>query len=272
MSNLKAVSGYAPTESEASSSTPTAISIKNLYKRYGNGPVILNDINLDIKKDDFIALIGPSGCGKSTVLKLLAGLTDKTSGDIQFLTSHNKQQPKMGVVFQDANLMPWLTVMDNVALPLGLKGMDKSEANKKAEALIEMVGLGHVKNHYPRQLSGGMKMRVSIARALSVEPELLLLDEPFGALDEMTRDDLNEELLKLRQTHGWSGVFVTHSVTESVFLSSRVLVMSANPGQVYREIKIDFPFPRTAETRQLKAFQEKVVEVTQALHELRSLA
>ena len=248
----------------------TAIAFNSVTKRYGQGPVILDEIDIKIARDDFIALIGPSGCGKSTLLKLLAGLTDITSGEIIYKDSKSNEKLSMGFVFQDANLMPWLTALDNVALPLLLKGVNKKEATSKAEELLNMVGLSHALNHYPRQLSGGMKMRVSIARALSVDPQLLLLDEPFGALDEMTRDDLNEELLKLREDHRWTGVLVTHSVTESVFLSSKVLVMSPGPGRIYRTIDVDFPFPRTADTRRLPEFQEKVLEVTEALHTLRN--
>ncbi|RDV29232.1 ABC transporter ATP-binding protein [Alteromonas aestuariivivens] len=270
MPNLTAATALS--DSEEIRTADPAVSIQGLYKQYGNGPTVLNNINLEIAEDDFIGLIGPSGCGKSTLLKLLGGLESKTKGDIQFLTQQTSPRPKMGFVFQDANLMPWLTVIANVMLPLELNGASKQEAERKAIQLIEMVGLGHVKNHYPRQLSGGMRMRASIARALTIEPQLLLLDEPFGALDEMTRDDLNEELLKLKQLQAWVGVFVTHSVTEAVFLSSRVLVMSANPGEIYREIPIDLPFPRTSETRNLPEFQQKVVEVSQTLHELRNLA
>ncbi|MEM0911667.1 MAG: ABC transporter ATP-binding protein [Pseudomonadota bacterium] len=255
---------------ETEAETSNAIQFDAVSKQYGKGPTVLQNIDLQIAKNDFIALIGPSGCGKSTLLKLLAGLTDITSGDIHFNGVEQGKKLAMGFVFQDANLMPWSTALNNVSLPLLLKGVNKAEAKSKAAELLEMVGLSHAVNQYPRQLSGGMKMRVSIARALSVDPQLLLLDEPFGALDEMTRDDLNEELLKLREDHGWTGVLVTHSVTESVFLSSKVLVMSANPGKIYKTIDVDFPFPRTSATRRLPEFQQKVLEVTEALHALRN--
>lgn len=258
-------------EVNVSAEQSAAITFNSVSKQYGQGPTILHNIDLQIASDDFLALIGPSGCGKSTLLKLLAGLTDITAGDITYAGLDAGKKPDMGFVFQDANLMPWSTALDNVALPLRLKGMNKAEAKDKAAALLDMVGLSHAADHYPRQLSGGMKMRVSIARALSVDPQLLLLDEPFGALDEMTRDDLNEELLKLKEDQGWTGILVTHSVTESVFLSSKVLVMSANPGKIFKTINVDFPFPRTAATRRLPEFQQKVLEVTEALHALRKI-
>jgi len=246
------------------------VHLEQVSKQFGKGPVILDNINLEIQRGDLIALIGPSGCGKSTLLKLIANLIPASSGNINVGGgSAESAREKLGYVFQDANLLPWATAADNITLPLKLKRFSRNQKYKIARKLLSLVGLQHAADHYPRQLSGGMRMRVSIARALSTQPELLLLDEPFGALDEMTRDDLNEELLKLRLVQKWTGVFVTHSVTEAVFLSSSILVMSANPGRIYQEIPVEFPYPRTAETRREPEFQQKVMQVTEALHSLR---
>ncbi|MEM1112532.1 MAG: ABC transporter ATP-binding protein [Pseudomonadota bacterium] len=247
------------------------ISLDGLVKRFGDGPETLTDISLSLARGEFLAMIGPSGCGKSTLLKLMAGLLEPTSGKL--LVGGGKpadSRGKLGYVFQDANLLPWSNILDNVALPLKLAGMEDTKRAERAQAMLELVGLGHVSEKYPRELSGGMRMRVSIARALATEPEILLLDEPFGALDEMTRDSLNEELLRLRELQGWTGVFVTHSVSEAVFLSSRVLVLSANPGRVHDLIDIDLAFPRTASTRADIRFHEQVADVTRRLHSVMS--
>ncbi|MCB1123420.1 MAG: ATP-binding cassette domain-containing protein, partial [Verrucomicrobiae bacterium] len=176
------------------------VQFENLCHRYGNGPLVLEDLNLQVKKGEFISLVGPSGCGKSTILKTLSGLTDYASGNL----SIDGMQPKEAreetfFVFQDANLLPWLRVQTNVELPLRISGESGERRKAKADAMIKLVGLDHAARHFPWQLSGGMKMRVSIARALTVSPKILLLDEPFGALDEMTRDRLNEDLLKIRE-------------------------------------------------------------------------
>lgn len=259
-----------PSQKDTKGTNPF-VNIQSVCKRFGNGPLILDNIDLDIKRGEFVALIGPSGCGKSTLLKLVANLISLTSGKIIVGGGDSTDaKEKLGFVFQDANLMPWMNIRDNVAMPMKLSGLEPSKRNHKAMQMIDMVGLSHVAEHYPRELSGGMRMRVSIARALATEPELLLLDEPFGALDEMTRDDLNEELLKLKQKQGWTGLFVTHSVVESVFLSSKVVVLSANPGCIHKVIPVDMPYPRTAEVRASKLFQDKVMEVTKALHSVRN--
>ncbi len=246
------------------------VSFEKVSKQYASGPQILDSIDLEIARGDFVALIGPSSCGKSTVLKLVANLITQSSGNITVGGGHaSDSSEKIGYVFQDANLLPWATAKENIGLPLKLGHIPKEKRDKVAERLLSLVGLGQAADKFPRQLSGGMKMRVSIARALSTQPELLLLDEPFGALDEMTRDDLNEQLLKLRLIQKWTALFVTHSVAEAVFLSSRILVMSANPGKIFREITVDFPYPRTSITRTNPLFQKKILEVSQALHSVR---
>lgn len=236
-------------------------------KRYGAGPVVLQDLNLDVAPGDFITLIGPSGCGKSTVLKLVSGLSPLTAGEVVVAgTTPRAARDRQAFIFQDATLLPWLTARRNVELPMRLRGRPEAERTKKAEELLEWVRLGHAKDYYPLQLSGGMKMRVSIARALSLAPQLLLLDEPFGALDEMTRHHLNEELLALRERAPFTALFVTHSVEEAVFLSNRILVMAANPGRVHAEVAVDLPGRRDRTLREEPAFQRKVVEVTRLLH------
>ncbi len=246
---------------------PPIVEICDVEKRYGAGPLVLQGINLSVSTGDFISLIGPSGCGKSTVLKLIAGLNPPTAGDISVLgTSPRLARDRQAFIFQDATLLPWLTVEQNTALLLRLRGLPPEERLSQARELLAMVGLDEVRGYYPRQLSGGMKMRVSIARALSVTPELLLLDEPFGALDEMSRFRLNEEILALRARRPFTAIFVTHSVAEAVFLSNRILVMAAHPGRIAAEIAVDFGPTRKRELRGERAFQDKVNEVTRQLH------
>jgi NitT/TauT family transport system ATP-binding protein len=246
------------------------ITVRHLHKRYGQGAPILDDVSLEVASGDFISLIGPSGCGKSTLLKLVAGLTPVSQGTIEVdgMTPANGRE-LMSFIFQDATLLPWRTVLGNIELGLELEGsMNAARRHEKAGDLLKLVGLSNVARHYPRQLSGGMKMRVSIARALATRPRLLLMDEPFGALDEMTRDRLNEEILRLRSEQGWTALFVTHSVAEAVFLSTRIVVLQANPGRIRRDIPVPFPFPRTAALRSDPAFLALVGEVSHALREL----
>ncbi len=249
---------------------PTPIvKLASVRKRYGHGPLVLDGIDLDMARDDFVSLIGPSGCGKSTVLKLISGLSPKTEGDVRVLGKAPRQaRDRQVFIFQDATLLPWLTARQNVEIPLRLRRAADAERVAQAEKFLELVGLAKVWDYYPRQLSGGMKMRVSIARALTLAPELLLLDEPFGALDEMTRHRLNEELLALRAQSPFSAVFVTHSVAEAVFLSNRIVVMSALPGRIHREIRVEFGYPRRATLRETAEFAAKVNEVTRVLHEV----
>jgi NitT/TauT family transport system ATP-binding protein len=242
------------------------IELSGLTKRYGEGQTILGSVNLTISKGEFVSIIGPSGCGKSTVLKLIAGLAVPTSGTIcvDGMTPRNARE-LIAFIFQDATLLPWRTVAQNVGLGLELEGVGKIPRSEKTSQLIELVGLQHMANAYPRELSGGMKMRVSIARALATSPRLLLMDEPFAALDEMSRDRLNEEVLRLRAEQNWTAVFVTHSVAEAVFLSTRIIVLAPNPGRVHAEFPIDLPATRTADLRDTPKFEALMMQVSHAL-------
>jgi NitT/TauT family transport system ATP-binding protein len=252
------------------SETKPFVSVAGLTKRFSNGVTVLDNVSLDVAPGDFVSLIGPSGCGKSTLLKLVSGLSSISGGDITVdgMKPDNARE-LMSFIFQDATLLPWRTVVGNIELGLELEGaMTAPQRRSKAVELLKLVGLSDVANHYPRQLSGGMKMRVSIARALATRPKLLLMDEPFGALDEMTRDYLNEELLRLREEQKWIALFVTHSVAEAVFLSTRVVVLQAKPGRIRRDITIPFPFPRLPNLRSEPAFLDMVGQVSQALRDI----
>ncbi len=245
------------------------VKFTSLQKRYGDGPLILDDINLVVQRDDFVTLIGPSGCGKSTVLKLVSGLSPWSGGTLTVAGMKPREaRNRQAFIFQDATLLPWLTAQANAELPLRLRGVAAAEREAQARQMLELVGLGKVSGYYPRQLSGGMKMRVSIARALTLKPQLLLLDEPFGALDEMTRNRLNEELLALRTQSRFTAMFVTHSVAEAVFLSNRIVVMAAAPGRFHGEVGVDFSYPRLPELRERPEFQAKVNEISRLLHEV----
>ena len=238
-------------------------------KRYGAGPVVLQNLDLRVEPGDFISLIGPSGCGKSTVLKLVSGLSPLTEGTLSVLgTTPRGARGRQTFIFQDATLLPWLTAQRNAELTLRLRGIPARERAERARRMLALVGLGSVSGYYPRQLSGGMKMRVSIARALTLEPQLLLLDEPFGALDEMTRNRLNEELLALRAQTPFTAMFVTHSVAEAVFLSNRIVVMAAEPGRIHAEVRVDFAYPRASVLREQPEYQSKVTEVSHLLHQV----
>jgi len=244
--------------------------VEGVDKRFRDGVTVLENVSLDVGAGDFVSLIGPSGCGKSTLLKLIAGLSPTSGGGITVEGMIPEEaRERMSFIFQDATLLPWRTVVRNIELGLELKGTwTKIQRRAKAEALLRLVGLADVADHYPRQLSRGMKMRVSVARALATTPALLLMDEPFGALDEMTRDYLNEELLRLREEQKWAAIFVTHSVAEAVFLSTRIIVLQANPGRIFRDIPVPFPFPRAAHLRSDPEYLQLVGRVSQALREL----
>jgi NitT/TauT family transport system ATP-binding protein len=228
----------------ASGESPMLLALRNVGKVFSNGVTALSDVDLTIREGDFLSLLGPSGCGKSTALRLIAGLSTPTSGGLDWRGSGFLDRSNIGFVFQEPTLLPWADVFDNVWLPLRLKGVSRAKA---APAVMEMLARVHLtgsENAVPRELSGGMKMRVSIARAMVTKPRVLLMDEPFAALDEITRFKLNNDLLELWQDERFTVVFVTHSVFESVFLSNRVVVMAARPGRVFGELTVDAPYPR----------------------------
>lgn len=249
---------------------PPLVRLQGVSKRFGTGPLVLDNVNLAVDRGEFISFIGPSGCGKSTLLRLLAGLTESSGGSlvVDGMTPENARE-LMFFVFQDANLLPWRRVAENVELPLLLRGDATDRRKKRVRETLATVGLTAAAEKFPWQLSGGMRMRVSIARALSVAPSILLLDEPFGALDEMTRDKLNEDLLEIRERDPFTAFFVTHSVTEAVFLSTRIVVLSANPGRIASVIEVPFPYPRTAELRETPEFLHLQAETARALRAVR---
>ena len=226
-------------------SSAPLVALRNVGKTFPNGTQALTGFDFAVRPAEFVALLGPSGCGKSTALRTIAGLSEPTSGTVEWQPANGMpQQSRIGFVFQEPTLMPWASVFNNVALPLKLKGEPALKIAERVEAVLDRVGLRQFGRSYPRELSGGMRMRVSIARALITEPQLLLLDEPFAALDEITRFKLNDDLLRMWQALRTTIIFVTHSVFESVFLSSRVVVMAARPGRVFREVAVDAPYPR----------------------------
>jgi len=233
-------------------------------KTFRNGTVALDGIDLGVAPGAFLSLLGPSGCGKSTLLRLIAGLIAPSQGRIAL---RGVARGKIGFVFQEPTLMPWASVWDNVYLPLRLMGLAREEAAGKIEATLAAVGLEAFAKTYPRELSGGMKMRVSIARALVTEPQLLLLDEPFAALDEITRFKLNEDLLALWQSRRWTVIFVTHSVFESVFLSNRIVVMTKRPGRIAADVAIDLAYPRQAALRTASDYTQLCARLSAILAE-----
>lgn len=249
---------------------PTAITLSNVSKIYTNGTIALKDLNLTIAERQFVSLLGPSGCGKSTVLRLIAGLGKMSSGHLYWGAGQDRR--KLAFVFQEAALMPWATVWENIYLPLKLTGLTKRAAASAVAETIEMVDLTGFERCYPRELSGGMKMRVSIARALVTHPDILLMDEPFGALDEMTRSRLQSDLLHLWSQKHWTVIFVTHNIYEAVYLSNQVVVMAARPGRVVCEVPIEVPYPRTEEFRTSSTFSDYCRHISTALAQAASSA
>ena len=243
--------------------TQRAIFCDRVNKIYANGTVALQDMNLTINQGEFVTIVGPSGCGKSTVLRLIAKLSDVTSGKIE--SNINQHKNELAFVFQEPALMPWSHVIDNVYLPLKLAGKSLRESRSIVQEAINLVGLDGFERSYPRQLSGGMKMRVSIARALVTEPIIVLMDEPFGALDEMTRSKLNSDLLEVWQKRNWTVVFVTHNIYEAVYLSQRVIVMAARPGRVIADVKIDATYPRSEDFRMSQLCNDYCREISNYL-------
>jgi NitT/TauT family transport system ATP-binding protein len=251
-------------------SAETVVSIAGLSKTFGRaGVTALQGIDLEIARGEFVSLIGPSGCGKSTLLRIVGDIIEPTTGEV---TVNGKPARRArldrdyGIVFQAPVLYDWRTVAKNISLPLEMLGWDRSRRTARVNEMIELVDLTAFESHHPWQLSGGMQQRVSIARALSFDPALLLMDEPFGALDEMTRERLNMELLRIWADIGSTVVFVTHSIQEAVFLSTRVVVMSARPGRVSGIVNVDLHQPRSATTREEPRFFELVTAVREHLH------
>jgi NitT/TauT family transport system ATP-binding protein len=246
----------------------SVVEIKDLTKRFGETTAV-QGIDLEIEPGEFVSLIGPSGCGKSTLLRIIGDLIQPTSGTASVNGKPARQariDHDYGIVFQDAVLYDWRTVGKNIALPLELARWNRRRRMAKVNEMLDLVELTGFENHHPWQLSGGMQQRVAIARALSFDPSLLLMDEPFGALDEMTRERMNMELLRIWEASRSTVVFVTHSIAEAVFLSTRVVVMSPRPGRISNVITVDLPQPRTATTREEPRFFELVTDVREALH------
>jgi len=241
------------------------IRLDHVDKRFPGGVLALHDVDLQVAPGEFVALVGPSGCGKSTILRLVAGLDTPTVGRVEAPVVSNGRGASTAFVFQDPTLMPWASVFDNVWLPLRLAGVARAQAAGQVRELLASMGLGDFERAFPAELSGGMRMRVSIARALVTRPRLLLMDEPFASLDEISRGRLNVDLLTWWAARSLAVVFVTHSVFESVFLSQRVLVMSERPGHVVAEVSIAEPYPRTMDFRTTAAYQNACREVSAAL-------
>jgi len=247
-------------------SAPPPVEFRHVSKRYGDGPLVLDRFDFAAQPGDFVGLIGPSGCGKSTLLRLIAGLSPISDGALTLggLTP-DQAATELAFVFQEPTLLPWLDVARNVEVALQLRGSPSADRTAARDQALALVKLADRATAFPRQLSGGQKMRVSLARALTLSPKILLLDEPFGALDEMTREHLNEELLAIREQQNWTAFFVTHSVAEAVFLSNRIVVMSANPGRLHTEFTVPLPYPRTEETRLSRAYHDLVADVSRLL-------
>ena len=259
----------------ASAAVPSAaravVSMRGISKVFSNGTLALSNMSLDVRRGEFLSLLGPSGCGKSTALRIIAGLGAPSSGTIDWpsstINAKGLPQGDIGFVFQDPTLMPWQTVFGNVYLPLRLAGVSKRDATERITETLSLVGLDDFAQSYPRELSGGMKMRVSIARALVTKPKLLLMDEPFAALDEITRQKLNDDVLRLWRQSGITVIFVTHSVFESAYLSNRIVVMRARPGQVFADLPIDTAAVRDEEYRTSEEYRATCAVVSRTLHD-----
>jgi NitT/TauT family transport system ATP-binding protein len=260
----------APSPAPASTPFAPVVALDGVGKTFANGVVALARLSLDVRPGEFVSMLGPSGCGKSTALRIIAGLSEPTGGRVEWRAIEAEDDPadprRIGFVFQEPTLMPWATVAANVGLPLKLKGLE-ADVPARVTAALERVGLAGFAASYPRELSGGMKMRTSIARALVTEPRLLLMDEPFAALDEITRFRLNDDLLALWQSLRKTVVFVTHSVFESVYLSQRIVVMTPRPGRVFTEVVIDAPHPRDQRFRTSAEYAGYCRLVSEALAE-----
>ncbi len=243
----------------ATTTTETLLDFQDVAMTFPDGTVALAGVDLRVARGEFVTVVGPSGCGKSTLLRIASGLETASHGAIELATD------RIGYVFQDPTLLPWRDVQHNVELLAELNSIPKREREGKARAAIELVGLNGFERHLPRALSGGMRMRASLARSLTLDPELFLFDEPFGALDEITRERLNDELLKLFAEQQFAGLFITHSVSEAVYLSTRVIVMSGRPGRIVDEVEVPFDMPRDPDVRFSAQFGELVGRVSRAL-------
>jgi NitT/TauT family transport system ATP-binding protein len=241
----------------------TSLAFEGVGMTFPDGTEALRDVSFRLGRGEFVTVVGPSGCGKSTLLRIASGLSACTAGSVQVDRTH------LGYVFQDATLLPWRTVQTNVELFAELHGVPKQERRALAAEAIALVGLNGFERHVPRRLSGGMRMRVSLARSLTRKPSVFLFDEPFGALDEITRERLNDELLRLFLSENFAGLFITHSVSEAVFLSTRVLVMSPRPGRIVADVAVPFGYPRAPELRFQPAFAALAGEVSASLREAR---
>jgi NitT/TauT family transport system ATP-binding protein len=239
--------------------TDAALSFDHISKTFPDGTVALTDVSFSVKPGEFVTVVGPSGCGKSTLLRIASGLTPATGGRAQVFAEN------LGYVFQDATLLPWRTVQKNVELLAELHKIPKEERRRLTAEAIALVGLQGFERHHPRRLSGGMRMRVSLARSLTLKPEMFLFDEPFGALDEITRERLNDELIRLFLIQRFASLFITHSVYEAVFLSTRVLVMSARPGRIVGDFAVPFAYPRSTDLRFEPEFAALTGAVSHAL-------
>ncbi|GFE65173.1 ABC transporter ATP-binding protein [Litoreibacter roseus] len=249
---------------------PELLKMEGIDKTFNGDVVALKGLSLQVNEGDFISLLGPSGCGKSTALRLIAELSHPTRGRITWAGGHDTGD--LGVVFQEPTLMPWATVAENVWLPFRLRGASYASVKDEVLQALRLVGLERFQTVYPRELSGGMKMRVSIARAMVTRPRLILMDEPFAALDEITRFRLNNDLLALKEKIGCTVIFVTHSVFESVFLSDRIVVMAARPGRVIRELTVDESYPRDEDFRTSSDYAAHCRSASDALHEAMGIA
>jgi NitT/TauT family transport system ATP-binding protein len=262
MTEMRSTAG---TAASAGTSRPAAgeevIAFRNAGKIFPDGTEAVRDVSFSLRRGEFLSVVGPSGCGKSTLLRMASGLGPHTSGSV------DRSVENIGYVFQDATLLPWRTVRKNVELLAELEGASKDERRRLATEAISLVGLDGFANHYPKALSGGMRMRASVARALTMKPPLFLLDEPFGSLDEITRGQLNEELMRLFVSERFAAVFITHSISEAVYLSTRLLVMSPRPGRIVAEFEIPFGYPRSPELRFDPRFGELSSDVSLALRE-----
>ena len=257
------------------SELPPIVSVQNISKLYTGTSAgqthALSRVSLDIRPGDFVSLLGPSGCGKSTLLRLIADLIEPSEGQITIKGKAPRQarlDRDYGFVFQSPVLYEWRSVLRNIQLPLEVMKFSAAERDRRAREMLQLVGLKEFERHYPWQLSGGMQQRVSIARALSFKPSILLMDEPFGALDELTRERMNMELLNIWSQTETTVIFVTHSIAEAVFLSSRVVIMTPRPGRIEKIVAIDLPRPRTFETREQTRYFELITEVREALREV----